>query len=229
VITVSRTTVLGAAFVVAVLAIQPASAVLKSYDVRHGFVAESGIVSPSFLARDGVGRAVIGQNGSSPVLKKLLVIRDESFTIDAREQRFAFLSYKVEEGPTGEFTGTGGPASSIAWGALTGWTISGSIFCHSVPLNVCNFLGFPNDGTVDPVLRSSFYDLGTWIFHGTGFTATPFVHETFNDSLSVNGQFLLRGVLVLDGTVPAVPAVGLAVLSGSLVLGSLAALRRGKG
>jgi hypothetical protein len=30
---------------------------------------------------------------------------------------------------------------------------------------------------VDPRFNSEFYDLGTWTFHGTGFTAFPFINS----------------------------------------------------
>ncbi len=75
--------------------------------------------------------------------------------------------------------------------------------------------------TVDPVLFSSRYDLGTWTFHATGFVAAPFIHYTESGTLG-NGQLALRGRAISDGTVPALPLAGFAaVMFGVLVSAGL--------
>jgi hypothetical protein len=221
------------AFAAAGLISPGAGAVLKKYVVHFTHMSNSTNVSPNPSVSPALGEpaalAVIEDSGPSPVLKRLFIVSDTSITTDVPELGgFIYTSRYQEQGPTGEFTGTGSTDTTIAWGLLTGWTISGSWWCHASPAFVCGLAGGQTDlESQDPGLDSAFYDVGTWTFHGTGWTSRPFLQRT-HDEPGGNDSYWLRGALVTDGTVPALPAMGLAVLGGSLVLGSLAALRRRK-
>ncbi len=82
-----------------------------------------------------------------------------------------------------------------------------------------------DQASVDPRFNSEFYDLGTWSFHGTGFTASSFISSYFTNNPG-NSSMWVRGFAAQDGTVPALPLLGVALLGGSLVAGGVAALRR---
>jgi hypothetical protein len=217
-----------------------AGAILKKYVLRMSQVLSSTNVSPDPKVTPGWCvadtpvvvtrcRAVIDDSGASPILTKFLHVRDKTATtLVPALGGFIFTSSRYDEGPRGEFTGTGSTDTTIAWGLLTGWTISGTHWCHSSPAVICVLGDRVPDDSSDPFLESGFYDLGTWTFHGTGFTARPYIFQTFEDQPG-NMSYRFSGYEVLGGTIPALPAVGLAVLGGSLVLGGLAALRRRDG
>jgi hypothetical protein len=82
-----------------------------------------------------------------------------------------------------------------------------------------------DEETTEPRYNSEFYDLGTWSFHGTGFTAVPFVGSYFSSDVG-NQTYWVRGFEKRDGTVPALPLVGVIVLGLSLVAGGVAASGR---
>jgi len=92
------------------------------------------------------------------------------------------------------------------------------VYCHSSPTYICTYTGVPDLMTMDPMLPSPFYDLGTWTFHGTGFTSVPFVQRVAAPtSLSMgNAQYWLKGRLS-GGFVPALPLLGVALLGASLL------------
>jgi hypothetical protein len=213
----------------------PATAVLKHFDLRWTSIAEFNTSSPSpkrfppgSEQRDS--QAVIDDsNGGSPLLKRLTLVYDFSTTIKIQASLFFFASQHSEQGPRGStsFTGTGDTATGIAWGLVTGWTITGGFFCHSTIAYYCGFARGVDLATVDPVLQSPFYALGTWTFHGTGFTSVPFVHQVAPPtSMSVgNDRYLLRGRLTA-GIVPALPVLGVGLLGTSLLLAGARLSRR---
>ncbi len=130
---------------------------------------------------------------------------------------FIFVSQNTSESPADYQVGSGNFASEIAWGTVTGWTVTGSFFCHSDPSYLCNFLEAMDLATVDLPQYSSFYDLGTWTFHGTGFSATPFIHSRLPPpNNAYNSAWILRG-RQLTGSVPAVSSFGILALSGAFV------------
>jgi hypothetical protein len=90
---------------------------------------------------------------------------------------------------------------------------------------LCNLAQLVDEGTVDGRFNSLFYDLGTWNFHGTGFTASPFI-ASYATNNPGNTTLWLRGVRRQDGTVPALPLIGIATLGASLVAGGITALWR---
>ena len=215
------------------LAAPAATAVLKKYEVRKTQLRHFENLSPHVEYRtwgaEGVGTAVIDESGANPVLKKLISIEDRSSTtsIPILPPVFIWYSKKIVSGPGGDEIGTGSTSSSIAWGNVTGWTITGGTFCYATVSYICSLALAIHNATVDTVLSSDNYDIGTWTFHGTGFSATPFVHETGTAGLGVgNLQWLLRGAEVADGTVSALPLLGLGAVGVSVLAMGIASLRR---
>ena len=212
------------------LATAPATAALKKYDVRGTtlthFITASPEVERTFPDPKDPDVAVIDESGASPVLKKLLYLSDNHRTIIFPQLSggFVFFSLKISEGPEANQTGTGSTASSITWGLATGWTLTGGQWCNSVPSYICTLGNVVSEATVDPFLESTAFDIGTWTFHGTGFRATPQVNFTTVDP--GNSMRIIRGALAQDGTVPAVPLVGIGAVGASLIAMAWSALRR---
>jgi hypothetical protein len=219
----------------------PASAVLKHYDVLWTTISEFNNQNPTVKKHPAQLRAqsrgvLADSGGGSPVLKRLALISDNTVTVNlfGGPPSFIYLSFHTEEGPKKgtSFTGVGSADTTIAWGLVTGWTMTGGLWCHSDAAFICTWivlLGAQGKdlATVDPQLQSPFYDLGTWTLHGTGFTAAPFVHRTASPtSMSVgNTQYQLRGRLAA-GLVPAVPVLGVALLGASLLFAGARQSRR---
>jgi hypothetical protein len=172
------------------LAADAVSAALKKFSVRRTSLSVS-----DFTPIEGRGDAIVETNGSAgvPRLVRLEVATDLTQTCCGGGSLSIFVSLESREGPSPNQVGTGNFTSGIAWGSVTGWTISGSFFCKSSPEFLCTIVSGINLTTVDPPLRSPFYDLGTWTFHGTGFTATAFIHEYFTSPYADNAQWILRG------------------------------------
>lgn len=216
----------------------PAAAILRNYLVHWTTIAEFNASSPSPdkdpPEKDGSGSSGIGivddgQGSGFPVLRKLSLITAKETTVDVPGlSGFIFLSIGSDQGPRKglAFTGTGSTSTTIAWGIVTGWTATGGFWCHSSPSNICTFAQGMDLATAEPQFASPFYDLGTWHFHGTGFTSLPFVQQVAPPaSMSVgNVQFQLRG-RVRAGLVPALPVLGLALLGASLLLAGAWLLR----
>lgn len=176
--TKSLTACLSLVFLLLGFEARPSFALLKKYTVRHTVLQQ--IPTPATLVPiPGNGLALIddGAAPGAPVLSRLRVVTDWTTTSCCPVGGFIFASQNTSESPADNQVGTGSLASSIAWGTVTGWTVTGSFFCHSAPSYLCNFVEAADLATVDPPQFSSFYDLGTWTFHGTGFSATPFVHS----------------------------------------------------
>ena len=136
------------------------------------------------------------------------------------------MSYALNQGPAGDQAGTGRTSASITWGDVGGWTVTGSTFCHADPSYICSLANFVQDDTIDPLLQSSHYDIGTWLFHGTGFGATPFIYRTAV-SYPGNQVYVVRGALHRDGSVPALPLLGLGAVASSIIILGASGLRRG--
>jgi hypothetical protein len=215
----------------------PAGAVLKRYGVHWTTISQFNTAVPPINkfppAKDGSTAGSVGivddSGGGAPSLKRLTLVSDSHVTVETGGpvNALLYLSYHREEGPRRglTFTGTGSTSMAIAWGLVTGWTVTGGFFCHDrQEPYVCTYLSLGGAGgkdlaTVDPLLHSTFYDLGTWTFHGTGFTAVPFVHDqdAFPSTIGAgNAQYQLKGRLG-TGLVPAVPVLGVALLGASLL------------
>ena len=227
-----------------------ADAAIKKYRVRGPNINNSPTNSPNpnFTPSAGPVQAkthpgqvslIDDSNPTNPVLKKYLndvVLSTVTITLDPETGSAAFFATSFTAGAGGDgihqgtpapFTGTGSTASgsSIAWGVVTGWTVSGNEWCNANPPIICSLASRINEETQKAPNPSSFYDLGTWFFHDTGYTATPYVRQYFTNSFG-NNMSQQRAFQVNDSTVPTLPIVGLALLGGSLVAGGIAATRR---
>ena len=110
---------------------------------------------------------------------------------------------------------------------MTGWATSGvGNFCNSNPAVICLLAARIDDTTVENRLNSPFYDLGTWVFHGTGFTGARGVVQQYFTNTFGNNTTQYRAARINDATVPALPIVGVALIGSSLVVGGLIAIRR---
>jgi hypothetical protein len=213
-----------------VLAAGGASAALKKYQIRTTNISASLSDSPPNVRITQLpgppGIAVIDDTTpGSPVLRRFTEVEDGTNTYPLGLHGYVlFLSTNRTEGPTGEFTGTGSTDATIVWGVVSGWTVTGTYWCNASTAFFCGAVDFAHRESVDPWIHSPFYDLGTWTFHGTGFTATPFVFWTFE--YEGNYQHVYRGLRVLNGSVPAVPAVGIAAVGASLLAIGLTTIRR---
>ena len=207
-------------------AAHPAGAVLKHYSIRWTNISDFNTTTPTLnlIPNNGVqpdSDAIVDNGGASPVLKKLTLALGSQNTVYAPGlSGFIFLSRSSTEGTKKgtSFTGTGSTSTTIAWGVVTGWTVTGGFWCHASPTFICNYARGADLVTSEPIFNSPFYDLGTWTFHGTGFTAVPFVW--FNpppaNMSTGNAQYQLRGRLSA-GLVPALPVLGVTLLGASLL------------
>ena len=237
----SRTAVALLAGGTALFAATSAAAALKKYAIIKNvfrYIEES---SPrvDHLPRNPNGRdfgvAVVDESvPETPRLRKLLAVEDSSASIAVPVLGFhrLFVNAHREEGPTRGQTGTGSSASAITWGQVSGWTVSGGTFCNAISDSgddafayICSLAGLVYLGTVDPDQYSTHYDIGTWTFHGTGFKATPFIYRTFQ-VYAGNQQWELRGGRVADGTIPALPILGIGAVGASLLTLGVAGTRR---
>jgi len=209
----------------------PADAALERYRLRRAFVSDSGFTASDCL--DGLGTTVTTCTGAAavdtlplaPVLTQFQFIKDTTSTLaNLCFGCFAFLSLSRSEGPRATATGTGGTESgaTLRWGIASGWTVTGSIWCNANPAIICTVAGLQNQDTVDPALASPFYDLGTWTYHSTGFTATPFIYQYLQPT--GNFQFLYAGRRLPAPSAPALSLV--AVVGAALGLAAAAKLRQ---
>jgi hypothetical protein len=241
------------------LAVSPANAALKkyifnntSYDGQGGAPHISRPLDTSTPAPGNVALIDTAIPGS-PQLRKLVDTGNGTITVPVPALAIGiFLSNNDRTGPgllkhlhdtTGPdgsgpiFTGTGSVAAgqTIRWGLTTGWSVTGSQWCHSVPAIICTFADRMDQATTDPPNEADFfggaYDLGTWYFHGTGFTSQGFIQQYYSavgGPPGGNNLFVFRGTATNDGTVPAIAILGVGVLGLSLATGGAVALRRSK-
>ncbi len=209
-----------------------AAAALKKYHVRHRLQLNYSDTSPrvEFRSAVGPGVALIDDDGSgNPVLKKLLLIdggNGRTVQVPCLGCKFWF-KHTTREGPSPGQQGAGGIASTIDWGTLSDWTLTGGTYCRAVPTYLCGYASALNLGTVDSEVYSDEYDLGTWTFHGTGFTGNGYIYRTAVEGGLGNLLWFLRGAKVKDGTVPALPLLGVgAVAVGVFALGVVSIRRR---
>lgn len=242
--TTQRIAVLLATLVLAVIPTGGASAALKKFTLAVRTQVSDPDVSPN--PDSGVPRIYVENSvalidaggGPNPVLRRFVRAVDQTTTVDVPSLSIAiFVSSNFRDGPdvldqihgnpVAAFTGTGNTAAgtTIRWGVVTGWTHTGSNWCNSNPAVVCSLAMLMDEATAEPRFNSEFYDLGTWNFHGTGFTAFPFINSYSTNSFG-NTALWVRGFRTRDGTVPALPLLGIATLGASLVAGGVAALSR---
>ena len=114
-------------------------------------------------------------------------------------------------------SGSSDAAGSVTWGIVSQWSATGSNYCVSSPVSICNSNGFAHGVTAPKQMPSFSYDLGTWSFDAIGdYEATPYIVQTANGNES-NIQYQLRG-RYLGSTLPALPVVGLSALAAALAV-----------
>jgi hypothetical protein len=226
----------------ALLAAPASHAALQKYGLRNTTYVNSNNVTPNpdqlppTPGEGPGGRVLIGGSAPSPTLVKFLAVNPPgggNTVIIPGLTTGLFITSATRDGPgvlqanAPVFTGTGSTAagSALRWGSITGWTISGSQWCNSNPAIICSLAGRLDEVTVDPPFDSPFFDLGTWSFHGTGFTSVPYVSR-YNTNDPGNTMFRRRGELLRDATVPAIPIVGIALIAGSALAAGALALRK---
>ncbi len=199
----------------------PATAALARFSLRLSTFIPPNSPSPAPAS----GEAVIedGIPGGSSKLLHLTSVYDGTSTSCCDIGAITFISQNRREGPAPSQLGTGSLGTQIAWGVVTGWTVSGSVFCHSNIPYVCSAVGLMDLATVDPLLYSPFYDLGTWTFHATGFTATPFVYKRFGPG--GNSSWIFRGRRD-ERFLPLLPSGWLILSAGALLAAGAAWARR---
>lgn len=203
-------------------AAQPAAAALARFSLRLStFFSPNSSPAPAPAA----GEAVVedGIPGGNSKLLHLTSVYDGTSTSCCDIGAVTFISQNRREGPAPSQLGTGSLATQIAWGVVTGWTVTGSVFCQSNTPIVCTAVGLMNLATVDSVLYSPFYDLGTWTFHATGFTAGPFIHQNF--SHGGNNAWIFRGRRD-ERFLPLLPSGWLILSAGALLAAGAAWARR---
>lgn len=213
-----------------------ANASLQKYKISYSTLSHFFSTSPKaqYLSSADAGPGLIDESGPNPILRKLVYGNapgtSGGITIIVPELSggFIFLNGFGLEGPGPDQTGTGSTASSIDWGNTIGWTITGGNFCHSIPSYVCNLAQRADLATVPAPLISTNFDSGTWVFHGTGFTSAGFITftSTTKPGTPGNANTWLRGHADNDGTVPAIPLLGIGAIGVSVIAMGIATARR---
>ena len=110
------------------------------------------------------------------------------------------------------------PGGAVEWGVVSGWSISGALFCVSSPVSICNQAGFAHGSTTLSALTSGTFNLNTWAFDTEGDyeTLVPYVERTSNGGL-VNTLYDMRGAFA-GSTLPALPLIGFGALALSLAV-----------
>ena len=218
------------------LAAPAATGALKKYTVKRQMLLHYAVTSPHVEWRSlgGVGRAIVDESGADPILKKLVTIRTSSGTtlVPGLSGGIIWFNRESVEGPGPDQVGTGSSASTITWGDVQGWTITGGTFCMAAPSYICSMAAAVHEETVDAALHSTHYDIGTWTFHGTGFrhqhsgeTSDGFIYRTAG-STPGNLQYHYVGSPDQDGTVPALPLLGIGAVGVSVFAMGVASVRR---
>ena len=109
------------------------------------------------------------------------------------------------------------PGEAAIWGIVSGWSLTGTSFCISSPVSICNNATFAHGQTINRMQHSATYNLGTWSFDAEGdYQASPYINVTANGGLT-NNQALLRGAFT-GSALPALPLVGAGALALSLAV-----------
>ena len=110
------------------------------------------------------------------------------------------------------------PGGAVEWGVVSGWSVSGSRFCISSPVSICNGAGFSHGATAQAVLTSSTYQLNTWAFDAEGdySIVVPYIVRDEASGLG-NNQWDMRGAFA-GSALPALPLFGLGALALSLAV-----------
>jgi hypothetical protein len=110
------------------------------------------------------------------------------------------------------------PGETAVWGIISGWSATGSTFCRSSPVVICNQNNWAHGMTVTTFVASGTYNLNTWVFDAEGDyeAVTPYLLRSSNGGLT-NNLSVLRGAFH-GNSLPALPLVGAAALALSLAI-----------
>ncbi|MCH2173949.1 hypothetical protein MK489_24475 [Myxococcota bacterium] len=223
------------------LSSSPAEAALKKYSLNRSQLLHYLQTSPraEYRSTTSAGVGLVSDDGNgSPVLKKFTIgagtlagLPGGSTTITPGLSG-GFIYYKATqfEGPP-PVTGSGAVDTSINWGNSASWSITGGIWCNSNPTYICDLAQVQLNATVPAELLSTDYDIGRWVFHGTGFTQPDetdgFIWRT-GPTAPGNIRYWIRGEGDQDGTVPALPLLGLGTIGVSVIAMGVASIRRNR-
>jgi hypothetical protein len=222
-----------------------ASAAVKAYDSSNENGVAGDVLNtapnlcPPVQTRPGTveGFAILDDAGAGTVtLTDLNVITTffgdlgpDQLTITFGPGAFVFIDARASQTPAAaQLSNTRGigahgpsgtaPGETAEWGILSAWTATGFRFCVSSPIGICNNAGFVHGVTVDSIVNSDTYDLGTWNFDAVGdfSNEAPYIFSTANGGLQ-NIRYVLRGSFS-GASLPAVPLLGFGALALSLVV-----------
>jgi hypothetical protein len=218
-----------------------ASAVTKTYDSSK----DNGLPGDAFLAavtlcpplattpNDSFGFAILEDDGTGTVTlesnqqtNRLTDLTPDDLTHIFGPGAFIFVDNRstttnVPSGGTAHVSTTGSgtaPGETAVWGIVSGWSISGSRYCISSPVSICNQNVGAHGTTLPSMITSGTFNLGTWAFDAVGdYEATEvYIGRTSNGGLT-NTQALLRGAYT-GSALPALPLIGFGALALSLAV-----------
>jgi len=213
-----------------------ATAALKTYDLAGDlsnlFPTDGTLYRPGTVS----GTAVIDDPGDgTPSLLRLELAVNWTDVIGASDLgppgTTVLLEFDSALGPAPDQTGTGGTSDSISWGALSGWTSTGFVSCHSNCPGGCggfsaciNFVGFEGTGAAPP-LASTAFDSDPWTFADDmrSLESAPIRYLDLAGGV-VTGT--IDWVGTLRSAVPLLPLAGVGLLGAALVGLGACALRR---
>lgn len=226
--------------VAALLLAQPAFASLKAYTITGDqstlFPTCGTVLRPNTQS----GSATISDNGNgTPTLVEL---NSQNIFTDvvggtvtsAVPGTTVSLNSRTVASPAPGQTGTGSTTTTILWGGLTGWTQTGRLNCTTnlpgggtpPPSSCVLFVGFEGTGPPAP-LKSSTFNTDPWTFTvttGERFDA-PSVEFVELGGGAVEANIQIRGGLLPDNPVPALPLIGVAGLGAALLYLGARAIR----
>ena len=225
----------------ALLFAQPGFADLRKYDISGDQSTEFPTSGTIFRVGTNSGKALIDDTG--PVLRSLTIRNAFTDTVGGTltsgiPGTTVVLDSRTDINPTLPITGQAGAgsvASSVSWGALTGWSQTGRLVCVThcpggCPTGVSScvpFVGFEGTGPPAP-LSSPTYTFDPFVFSGGGASFSAPSVETVNlVGGAVTANIIFSGTRVF-GSVPAIPLVALGGLGAGLVYLGSRALRRKK-
>ena len=213
-------------------------AVLTKYKLRTTNLIAYNTASPKTEvltgepAKSNSGRVLLNDAaGPNPVLVKYRTgvggVGITGTTVDLPGlSGFIWIKTASAEGPIAAVTGTGDISLTIEWGDISTWTEKGGTYCNSEPTTICDTALFAQDDTVPTPVVTNRYLWHVWSFHGTGFTAEPFIFRTTDNTSIGNFQIIYRGVVGQDGTVPALPLLGIGAVGVSVIAMGMSSLRK---
>jgi hypothetical protein len=228
----------------ALLMASPALAALKSYSIS----GDQSTLFPTCgtVFRPGTQSGIVTINDAGNGTPTLVQLRSQNIFTDlvggtsttGIPGTTVTLNSRTVAEPTAGQTGTGNTATTISWGGLSGWTQTGRLNCTTYlpgggtppPSSCVLFVGFEGTGPPAPLKA------GTFVIDPMKFTIAGGTDEEFNTpsvefvSLglgAVTANIKISGKLI-NGSVPALPMIGVAGLGAALLYLGARAVRSRK-